>query len=170
MRDLYIKFFGLYEKISYPTNSIFLYIYIFLMKAKKQISALSLLSVVVLLTACTNNTAQKNEVTTTPVVAKSPITSGYKDGAYIGTGKYSFPGGSVDYSVSLTLSAGKISEASFVKFANSGNEFYTRAQGDVALKKIVGTSNRTIDAVTGATGTSVAIQDAIDNALSQAQN
>ncbi|MDD2892086.1 MAG: FMN-binding protein [Candidatus Gracilibacteria bacterium] len=139
------------------------------MKAKKQISALALLSIVVLLTACTSTTP-----TATPTEVPTSSTTGaigYKDGTYIGTGKYSFPGGSVDYSVSLDIADGKIAKASFVKFADSGNDFYNRAQGDAALGKIVGKSGKiVVDTVTGATGTSKAIQDAVDNALTQAQN
>lgn len=141
------------------------------MKAKKQISALALLSIIVLLTACTksDNTVQNVKAPATEVPAVIPVVSEYKDGTYTGVGKYSFPGGSIDYSVSLTITSGKISAASFLNFTDSGNGMYTRAQGDAELQKIVGTSKRVIDTVTGATGTSVAIQDAVNDALSQAQ-
>ncbi|EKD30287.1 MAG: hypothetical protein ACD_78C00100G0005 [uncultured bacterium (gcode 4)] len=141
------------------------------MKAKKQISAFALLSIVVLLTACTksDNTVQNATTPTTEVPAAIPVVSEYKDGTYIGTGKYIFGEFTVDYTVSLTVASGKISKASFVNFTDSGNGMYTRAQGDMELQKIVGTSKRVIDTVTGATGTSIAIQDAVNDALSQAQ-
>jgi uncharacterized protein with FMN-binding domain len=105
----------------------------------------------------------------TPVVTTTISPSQYKDGTYTGVGAYTFPGGSIDYSVSLTLVGGKISQASFISFTVSGNGKFTRAQGDAELQKLVGTSNTRINTVTGATGTSQAIQDAIDNALSKAQ-
>ena len=67
-------------------------------------------------------------VTPTPVVTPTPkpvtpavttSTSQYKDGTYTGVGAYTFPGGSIDYSVSLTLAGGKISQASFISFTVS---------------------------------------------------
>lgn len=103
----------------------------------------------------------------TPVIVTTPAQ--FRDGTYTGIGKYSFGGGSVDYGVSLTITSGKISAASFTSFTVSGNGKYTRAQGDATLQKLIGSSTTTIDTVTGATGTSKAIQDAIDNALSQAR-
>ncbi|MDD5197939.1 MAG: FMN-binding protein [Candidatus Gracilibacteria bacterium] len=142
------------------------------MKVKNQISALTLLSIVVLLSACTkvDNTTQNATTPATETPAPLPVASEYKDGTYLGTGKYIFGKFTVDYTVSLTIASGKISKASFVNFTDSGNGLYARAQGDATLQKLVGTSNRTIDTVTGATGTSVAIQDAINDALSQAKN
>ena len=137
------------------------------MKAKKQISSLALLSIIVLLTACTSS---NTSAPASPTPVNVPASSQYKDGTYTGTGKYSFPGGSVDYSVPLTLVSDTISAASFASFTESGNKFYSRAQGDAALQKIVGTTNRTIDTVTGATGTSTAVQDAINDAMTQAKN
>lgn len=141
------------------------------MKAKKQISAIALLSIIVLLTACTkvDNTTQNVTTPVTETPATVPVVSNYKDGTYTGTGKYTFGGEAFDYIVSLTITSGKISAASFLNFVDSGNGKYTRAQGDIELQKIVGTSKRVVDTVTGATGTSVAVQDAINDALSQAQ-
>ena len=74
----------------------------------------------------------------------------------------------MDYSVSLTIVSGKITRASFVNFTVSGNGKYTREQGDVILQKLVNTASTRVDTVSGATGTSQAIQDAIDDALSRA--
>lgn len=113
-------------------------------------------------------------VPTTPVVTPTtpliiPTGSQFKDGTYTGIGKYSFAGGNVNYSVSITIASGKITQASFVNFTASGNGKYTRAQGDATLQRLIGATSTTIDTVTGATGTSQAIQDAVNNALSQAR-
>lgn len=94
--------------------------------------------------------------------------SQYSDWTFIWVGKYSFPGGGVDYSVSLTILNGKIIKASFVNFTVSGNWKYTQAQWDAALQKIVNWGSTTIDTVTWATWTSTAIQDAVNDALSKA--
>lgn len=108
--------------------------------------------------------------TPTPVITPTPVSNSvYKDGVYQGTGKYSFPGGGVDYIVSITITSGKISGASFTSFTVSGNGKYTRAQGDAALQKLVTTNSTTVDTVTGATGTSQAIQDAVNDALAKAR-
>ncbi|EKD29316.1 MAG: hypothetical protein ACD_78C00445G0003 [uncultured bacterium (gcode 4)] len=104
--------------------------------------------------------------TTTPII---PTGSQFRDGTYTGIGKYSFAGGNVNYSVSITIASGKITQASFVNFTASGNGKYTRAQGDATLQRLIGATSTTIDTVTGATGTSQAIQDAVNNALSQAR-
>jgi len=105
----------------------------------------------------------------TPVVTPNPAPTQYKDGIYTGIGKYSFSGGSINYTVSITITSGKISAASFTNFTASWNGKYTRAQGDLILQKLIGGTSSSIDTVTGATGTSQAIQDAINNALSQAR-
>lgn len=120
-------------------------------------------------TTPTPTTSTSTQTPTTPTPTPVVVGSQFKDGTYTGIGKYSFPGGGVDYSVSLTIASGKISQASFVNFTVSGNGKYTRAQGDAALQKLIGGTNATIDTVTGATGTSQAIQDAVNNALSKAQ-
>ena len=104
-----------------------------------------------------------------PVVTPIPTGSQFKDGTYTGVGRYSFAGGSVNYSISLTIASGRISQASFISFTASGNGKFTRAQGDAILQNIVSTNNTNIDTVTGATGTSQAVQDAVNNALSQAR-
>lgn len=104
-----------------------------------------------------------------PVVTPIPTGSQFKDGTYTGVGRYSFAGGSVNYSISLTIASGRISQASFISFTASGNGKFTRTQGDAILQNIVSTNNTNIDTVTGATGTSQAVQDAVNNALSQAR-
>lgn len=107
-------------------------------------------------------------VNTVAVSATSNSGSVYTDGVYVGTGKYLYTGGNIDYSVSITIGSGKIASASFLNFTTSGNGKYTRDQGDTILQKLIGTTSTKIDTVTGATGTSQAIQDAIDNALAKA--
>ncbi|MDD5213898.1 MAG: FMN-binding protein [Candidatus Gracilibacteria bacterium] len=93
----------------------------------------------------------------------------YNDGTYSGVGKYSYVGGSVDYSVEIVILGGKIASAKFLNFTASGNGKYTQIQGEAILAKIVSTQNSTIDTVSGASGTSKAIQDSVDNALSKAK-
>jgi len=111
-------------------------------------------------------------IPTTPIVVSTPVSTNaeFKDGTYTGNGTYSFPGGNVNYSVSITIASGKITQASFVDFTVSGNGKYTRAQGDAALQKLIGGTSANIDTVTGATGTSKAIQDAVNVALSKAKS
>jgi uncharacterized protein with FMN-binding domain len=93
-----------------------------------------------------------------------------KDWTYVGTGQYTFPGWAVDYSVSLTIGNWKIASASFLSFQDSGNGKYTRAQWDIDLQKIINTTGKIkVDTVTGASGTSKAIQDAVDQAIAQAK-
>lgn len=107
-----------------------------------------------------------------PIIQKNPpapITGIYKNGTYLGDGYYLYAGGSVTYTVSLTLESSKITEAHFLAFTPSGNGKYTRADGDATLATLVRLQNTSIDTVTWATGTSKAIQDAINVALRKAK-
>lgn len=103
-----------------------------------------------------------------PVVPAAP-TSSLKDGIFTGAGRYSYPGGGVDYVVEITVSGGKITKAAFLNFSDSGNGLYSRAHGDAELGKIVATQNASVDAVTGASGTSNAVQEAVNQALAKAR-
>lgn len=78
----------------------------------------------------------------------APITGIYTNGTYRGDGYYSYAGGSITYTVSLTLQSSKIIEAHFIAFTPSGNGRYTRADGDAMLATLVRSQNASIDTVT----------------------
>lgn len=82
--------------------------------------------------SCTTVPTPVTAPVTTPVIPTTPVVtpittpiiptgSQFKDGTYTGIGKYSFAGGNVNYSVSITIASGKITQASFVNFTASGN-------------------------------------------------
>lgn len=86
-----------------------------------------------------------------PVTQKNPpapITGIYTNGTYRGDGYYSYAGGNITYTVSLTLESSKITEAHFIAFTPSGNGRYTRADGDAMLATLVRSQNASIDTVT----------------------
>lgn len=116
--------------------------------------------------------ADTTPATTTPIIKPEIklVSSELVDGTYTWIWKYSYAWGSVDYWVELVISSGKITSARFISFMASGNGLYTRIQADSELSKLVSTQNSNINVVTGASGTSKAIQDAIDNALTKAKN
>lgn len=125
--------------------------------------------------AVTNNTPLPVISPVVVPVAKTvnkPVSQNYKynDGTYTWNWKYSFSGGSVNYSVEITILSWKITSAKFLSFTPSGNWLYTQIQWENVLAKIVSSQNSSIDTVTWASWTSQAIQDAIDNALNQAKN
>lgn len=69
----------------------------------------------------------------------------------------------------ITVSGGKISKAGFLNFTPSGNGLYSRAKGDAELQRVVANQNASVDVVTGASGTSNAIQTAVNQALAKAR-
>lgn len=93
----------------------------------------------------------------------------YNDWVYTGTGKYLFTWWSISYTVSIEISGWKINKAEFIDFTDSWNWKYTRAQGEQVLSKLIWTSNSKIDTISGASWTSVAIQDAVMDALNKAK-
>ncbi len=105
-----------------------------------------------------------------PTIDSAVKNADFNDGKYTWTGKYSFPGGVVNYSVEINIISWKIVSAKFLSFTPSGNWLYTKTQWESALAKIVSSQNFHIDTVTWASGTSQAIQDAVDNALNQAKS
>ncbi|MDD5769440.1 MAG: FMN-binding protein [Candidatus Gracilibacteria bacterium] len=121
---------------------------------------------------CGTTTSINNITTNSGTINKNTIPVNiniYSDGTYIGNGKYLYTGGSINYSVEIIISSGKITSAKFISFTQSGNGLYTREQADIKLSNIVATQNTVIDTVSGASGTSKAIQDAIDDALLKAK-
>ena len=107
------------------------------------------------------------QVTDTGAVATS--SGQYRDGTFTGNGIYAYHGGSSTYSVEITIVGGKITAAKWLAFLVSGNGLYTRDQADAVLQKLVQDQAYNVNTVSGATGTSNAITDAIRNALAKAK-
>ena len=114
-------------------------------------------------------------ISTLPVVSQilsdttSDSGSVYSDGTYAWNGVYSYPGWGATYTVELIISGWKISQARFISFMVSGNGTYTQADGNAALQALVNTQNPVVNTISWATGTSNAIQNAINEALSKAR-
>lgn len=105
-----------------------------------------------------------------PVPVRLPAQSVQSvSGTFRGTGSYVFPGGSIPYSVALTFSSGTITFVDLASFTPSGNGLFSKADALAKLSRLVGKKigdpTVSIDAMSGASGTSKALNDAIGNAV-----
>ncbi len=107
-----------------------------------------------------------NRETKTKKPTPNPNTN-WKDGTYEGTGYYVFGGNSAAVTLKVNIVDGKIATLSFITFPTS--PAVKASDFDAALTKVITTQKSTIDVVTGATGTSRAVQDSLDEALAQAK-
>lgn len=99
-------------------------------------------------------------------ITPEPGPKTWKDGTYTGSGVYQFGTGSATITVQITIASGRLTAISFQSFPTS--PAVTAADFDGAFTNMVNTQSTTVNTVTGATGTSKAVQDAVDNAFAKA--
>ncbi|MDD2486836.1 MAG: FMN-binding protein [Candidatus Gracilibacteria bacterium] len=106
------------------------------------------------------------------VVNKTPIRKNpsYKDGSYIGNGIYKYPGGSSNLKVKISVSGGKIINARWMEFVAPSNSPFTEERANIELQKLIQNQEYKINTISGATGTSNSVYDAISNSLENAKN
>jgi len=145
--------------------------------SRLKLSATIVIILVVAILAIVADTLRSNEgsaqVRQTPTdTSSSASTTGYKNGTYTATVDYFVPHGSEEIKVSLTLQNDTISD---VSIQNSENDFDSaRYQEDFSaiykthvVGKAVG--GLQIDALAGASDTTAAFNDAINQIASQAK-
>jgi len=91
------------------------------------------------------------------VLAGAPVSTGYRDGTYTGTGSGRF--GSI--TVSLTTSAGKIANVAITHAATT----FPVSQIASLPAQVVASQSATVNAVTGATASSQVFKQAVQQAL-----
>jgi len=94
-------------------------------------------------------------------------TSTWKDGTYSGIGYYVFGSNSAEIKVRIAIKNNKITTISFVSFPTS--PAVAASDFDSTFSTILSTQKPIVNTVTGASGTSDAVQHAIDAALSQSK-
>lgn len=111
-------------------------------------------------TAASSGVGQGSTTTPTTEVPEG----GYKDGTYQGSGT-GF-GGTI--TVQVTVSDGKITAVDILSASGETGSYFASAQGVVS--KVLSSQSPNVDAVSGATYSSNGIIQAVQNALSQAEN
>lgn len=111
-------------------------------------------------TAASSGVGQGSTTTPTTEVPEG----GYKDGTYQGSGT-GF-GGTI--TVQVTVSGGKITAVDILSASGETGSYFASAQGVVS--KVLSSQSPNVDAVSGATYSSNGIIQAVQNALSQAEN
>ena len=111
-------------------------------------------------TAASSGVGQGSTTTPTTEVPEG----GYKDGTYQGSGT-GF-GGMI--TVQVTVSGGKITAVDILSASGETGSYFASAQGVVS--KVLSSQSPNVDAVSGATYSSIGIIQAVQNALSQAGN
>ena len=111
-------------------------------------------------TAASSGVGQGSTTTPTTEVPEG----GYKDGTYQGSGT-GF-GGTI--TVQVTVSGGKITAVDILSASGETGSYFASAQGVVS--KVLSSQSPNVDAVSGATYSSIGIIQAVQNAISQAGN